>query len=166
MVIGGGIIGYINWSNRYRWPRHPVSSLQDSPPLDRSHWPKAPEWSNQTVMVEVATPDGLKMTNITYYINSLDMKFVRVEPGTFWEGLTKEQALRMKGEHKYGHQVTLTKPYYLAAYETTIRLFEQYDPTFVSRRVPYKRGKGFEDHPAIGVTWRECQQFCRWLSEK
>ncbi|HUK82766.1 MAG TPA: formylglycine-generating enzyme family protein [Verrucomicrobiae bacterium] len=166
-VIGGGIFGYVNWSNRYRWPRQPVPSLQDLPPLDKTQWPRPPlAWSNTTVAVEVATPDGLKITNITYYINSVGMKLVRIEPGTFWEGLTKAQSLRMHGEHKYGHQVTLTKPYYIAAYETTIELFEQYDPTFVKRRVWYERGKGFEDHPVIGVKWRECQQFCRWLSTK
>jgi formylglycine-generating enzyme required for sulfatase activity len=166
-VIGGGILAYINWSNRYRWPRKPVASLQDLPALDKSRWPATPvAWSNKTVAVEVATPDGLKVTNITYSVNSLGMKFVRIEPGTFWEGLTKEQALRMNAEKKFGRQVTLTKPYHLAAYEVTIGLFEKYDPTFATRREKYQRGKSFDDHPAIGVTWQEGQKFCRWLSEK
>lgn len=171
-VIGGGLFAWKNWHDRYVWPRKPVPSMQDLPPLDKSHWPKTPvAWSNETVAVEVATPDGLKTTNITYSINSIGMKFVRIEPGTFWEGLTKEQALRMFGETKLGQQVTLTKPYYLAAYETTIDLYETYDPSFAARRPKYqqgkdRRGKGFENHPVEGATWQEAQKFCRWLSEK
>jgi len=166
LVVFAAYFGWKNYSNRYRWPRQPVPSLQDLPAADRSRWPKPAAWSNETVRIEVATPDGLKLENINYRINPLGMKFVRIEPGTFWEGLTREQALRMNGEKKFGHQVTLTQPYYLAAYETTIQLFEQYDPTFAKRRESFQRGKGFENHPALGVTWQECQKFCRWLSEK
>ena len=171
-AIGGGIFAYINWSNRYRWPYKPVASLQDLPPLDKSRWPATPVvWSNETIAVEVATPDGLKTTNITYFTNSLGMKFVRIEPGTFWEGLTPQQAARTYSETKIGRQVTLTKPYYLAAYETTIALYLKFDPSFTKRLPKYQRGKdrfgrGFENHPVEGVTWQEAQEFCRWLSEK
>jgi formylglycine-generating enzyme required for sulfatase activity len=114
----------------------------------------------------VATPEGLKTTNITYFVNSLGMKLVHIAPGTFWEGLTKEQALLVDAPKKFGHQVTLTKPYYLAAYEVTNKLYDEYDPTFVKRRPPYQHGHGYEDHPVEGVTWQESQKFCRWLSEK
>jgi len=166
-VLGGGLLGYANYANRYRWSRQPVPSLQDLLPVDKSHWPKPPvAWSNETVAAEVATPDGMKRTNITYYINSLGMKFVEIRPGTFFEGRTQAQALQMGNERADGHPVTLSKPYYLAAFEITNKLYEKYDPAFVNRRPPYQQGKKFDDHPVEGVTWGECQQFCRWLSAK
>ncbi|MCG3150015.1 MAG: Hercynine oxygenase [Verrucomicrobiae bacterium] len=166
IVTGGGIFAYINYSNRYLWPSDPVSSLQDLPAADRSRWPKPTAWSNVTVEVETATPAGIVWTNITYFVNSRGMKFVRIEPGSFWQGLTERQAKRMFAYRKIGQPVTLTKPYYLAAYETTLAEFEEYDPSFKKRREPYQRGNGFTNHPVIGVKWQESQKFCRWLSEQ
>ena len=36
---------------------------------------------------KTATPDGIKPAKVTYYINSIGMKLVRIEPGTFLMGL-------------------------------------------------------------------------------
>src|SRR6185503_7389139 len=119
-LVGGAIFAYMNWHNRYVWPRKHAEWLLDLPPLDASALPKnPPPWRIETNLVKVATPAGLKPTNITYYVNSHGMKFVRITPGTFWEGLTKEQAMRLNAGKKLGHQVTLTKPYFLAACEVT-----------------------------------------------
>ena len=75
----------------YRKQWHFVPWMQDLPPVDRSNWPKPPvAWSNESVEVQAATPDGLKRTNITYVINSIGMKLVRIEPGTFVMGLDDE----------------------------------------------------------------------------
>ncbi len=163
-ILGGGIFAYVNWSNRYRWPRKPVPSLEDLPALDRSNWPKTPvAWSNESVVVEVATPDGLKTASLTYHINSLGMKLVCILPGTFWTGRTDQQA-RMMGEAKGNwHPVTITKPFYLAAFEVTNRQFEQFQK---HTRPKYQRGNRYDDHPVEGVSWRDAQRYCRWLSEQ
>ncbi len=135
--------------------------------MDRSKWAKTPAvWKTETVEIECATPDGVKRKSIVYHSNTLGMKLVRIEPGSFWMGLTKEQAARMSAEKKIGCPVTLTKAYYLAAHETTLPLFEQFDPTFKQRRLKHQRGNDFDAHPVEGVTWQEAQKFCRWLSEK
>ncbi|NQU11694.1 hypothetical protein HQ590_12945, partial [bacterium] len=161
-VAGGGLFAWRNWHNRYVWPRQPVPSHQDLPPADRSQWPQPPiPWQTPVTAVTVATPAGQQPTNITYHVNALGMKFVRIEPGSFWMGLTAEQAARTSAEKKIGGPVTLTKPYYLAAHETTVALFEQFDPGFKTRRQKYQRGDGFESHPVDGVTWQEAQRFCR-----
>jgi formylglycine-generating enzyme required for sulfatase activity len=166
-LAGGAIFAYVNWHNRYVWPRKHREWLLDLPPLDASALPKnPPPWKIETNLVEVATPTGLKPTNITYYVNSLGMKFVRITPGTFWEGLTKEQAMRLNAGKKLGHQVTLTKPYYLAAYEVTNEQFEQFDPAHAKHRAKYQRGEDGGQHPIEPIKWRPAQEFCRWLTQK
>jgi formylglycine-generating enzyme required for sulfatase activity len=80
------IIDRLNYAYRQRW--HFVADMQDLPAADRSRWPRSPApWTNETVEVEVATPNGLKRAPITYFINSLGMKMVRIEPGSFRMGL-------------------------------------------------------------------------------
>jgi formylglycine-generating enzyme required for sulfatase activity len=80
------LIDRLNYWYRQRW--HFVASMQDLPPADRSHWPKPPvPWTNETVEVEAATPEGLKRLRVAYFVNSIGMKLVRIEPGTFRMGL-------------------------------------------------------------------------------
>jgi sulfatase modifying factor 1 len=163
-IVAGGLYGYKNYSDRYIWPRRPIPWVQDLPPEDKSGWPKTPvAWSNESVVVRVATPDGMKTTNITYYVNSIGMKFVRVEPGTFMMGLTPQQSQRLHTPHHPWHQVTLTNGFYLAAFETTNKDYEQFAK---HSRPKYQRGKDGDRHPVEPVTWEDAVKFCRWLSAK
>src|SRR5271170_4609985 len=136
-LVGGVVLIALLWvvgdrlNHWYRKQWHFVPWMQDLPPVDRSNWPKPPvAWSNESVGVQAATPDGLKGTNITYAINSMGMKFVRIEPGTFVMGLDEELSKEVGPEHPLGgpmyvqHRVTLTKPYYMGAFEVTNK---QYD---------------------------------------
>jgi formylglycine-generating enzyme required for sulfatase activity len=169
--IGGGLYAVKIRRDHIVWPRRPIPWVQDLPPVGKSAWPKTPvAWSNETVTVQVATPDGLKSTKITYYINSIGMKFVRIEPGTFMMGLTDQQARRLVAPHHPLHRVTLTKPYYLCAFETANRDYERFDPGHKKHRPFYQR-KGreswnSEEHPVEPVTWQDAMKFCRWLSAK
>jgi len=166
LLLGGGVFGFFNWYNRYVWPS-PVSWMQDLPAEDRSQWPRVPVlWSNVTVEVNTANPEGMRKTNIAYFINSVGVKLVRIEPGTFRMGLSEEEIRRFRYGNQLGHQVTLTKPYYLGAFEILNREYEQYDPHHRSKRPSYQRGKDGDQHPVEGVTWRDAQLFCRWLSQK
>jgi formylglycine-generating enzyme required for sulfatase activity len=165
------LIDRINFAYRQRW--HFVASLQDLPPVDRSRWPHPPvAWSNDTVEVQAATMDGMKPAKVTYYINSLGMKLVRIEPGTFLMGLPDNltnavgPVAPVGGPMYTQHQVTLTKPYYIGAFEVTNKQFDMFDVDRKHRRPRYQEGPDYDNHPVQPVTWQEAQLFSRWLSEK
>jgi formylglycine-generating enzyme required for sulfatase activity len=178
-LIGAVVLIAVCWvigDRLNRWYRkqwHFVPSMQDLPPVDRSTWPKPPvAWSNESVDVQIATPEGLKRTNITYIINSIGMKFVRIQPGTFVMGLDDELSTEVGPADPLGgpmyvpHRVTLTRPYYMGAFEVTNKQYDQYDTQHAHRRPKYQLGPDGDNQPAEPITWQDAQLFCRWLSAK
>jgi formylglycine-generating enzyme required for sulfatase activity len=173
VVVVGGLV-YVGDRINFWWRQHwhgPIASVQDLPPLDRAAWPKQPAaWSNETREVEVATPAGLRRVTLPYSINSLGMKLVRIEPGSFRMGqsaaLTRDTgpARPVGGSMFVEHDARLTKPCFIAAFETTNQQFEQFDSAHA--RPQFQRGADGDRHPAQPVTWRRAQEFCRWLSAK
>jgi formylglycine-generating enzyme required for sulfatase activity len=118
------------------------------------------------------------------FTNSIGMKFIRIEPGTFimgWDGSKLPEqittATEFSGNRKVHipengdydepptHKVTITKPFYMGVYEVTNREYEFFDPLHI-----YARGKkGFSidhDEAVVFVNWHEAKAFCDWLSEK
>jgi formylglycine-generating enzyme required for sulfatase activity len=176
--LGGGVlatlallIDHLNHWYRKQW--HFVASMQDLPPEDRSHWPKPPvTWPNETVEVEATTPGGMKRIKVSYYINFIGMKFVRIEPGSFVMGLTDALAREVGPKDPEGgpmyvqHEVRLTRPYLIGAYEVVNKQFELFDRSHVARWPACQQGPSGDNHPVEPVTWQEAQKFCRWLSEK
>ena len=161
-----GFFAWKNWHDRYVWPA-PVASMQELPPEDRSGWPKEPvAWKTETVTVRTATPEGMKPTEVAYHINSIGMKHVRIEPGTFHAGLSDAQMRQLHMSLEHGHQVTLTRPYFIGAFEVRNSDYEKFKPDHARQRPKYQRGRDGDDHPVEPVTWREAQEFCRWLSAK
>ena len=160
-VVAGGLYYYKVWRDRHVWPA-PLASMRDLSPLVRKG--PAISWSNETETVEAATPDGLRATNITYFINFIGLRLVHIEPGTF---------LMRAGEHHpsrrpeimrvTGRPVTITHGFYLGAFEVTNRQFEKFKK---HQRPKYQRGRDGDEHPVQPVTWREAQEFCRWLTIK
>jgi formylglycine-generating enzyme required for sulfatase activity len=141
--------------------------MQDLPALDRAAWPKPPRpWTNRAERVEAATPQGLQDRSFHYHINTIGMPLVRIEPGNFLMGLSPRLMRQLRFQQQTGHPVTLTKPFYLGAFEVTNRQYEQSDASHAKRRPPYQRGPSGDDHPVQPVTWQEAQRFCRWLSQR
>ena len=121
------------------------------------------------------------------YTNSIGMKFVRIEPGTFDMGYgddgqlpqeildAKEHGGRSIGLSQFGgrgdydehptHKVTITEPFYMGIYEVTNRQYERFDPLHT-----HLRGKkGFSsdnDEAVVFVNWHQAKAFCDWLSSK
>jgi formylglycine-generating enzyme required for sulfatase activity len=162
------LIDRVNFWYRQQWHFDPT--MQDLPPL---------AWTNETVEVQAATPEGMKPAKATYYINSIGMKLVRVEPGRFLMGLPDDLTNsigprnprgggpeRQDGPMYLQHQVTLTKPYIIGAFEVSNKQFDLYDTQHKHRRPFYQQGSDGDNHPVQPVTWQEAQLFCRWLSEK
>jgi uncharacterized protein (TIGR02996 family) len=95
-------------------------------------------------------------------INSLGMEFVRIPAGTFLMGAPRDEENRYDDELPR-HSVTLTRPYYLAAYQVTQGMFHHVMGTNPSRFNEERRGG--PNHPVDFVTWIEAEEFCRRLGE-
>jgi len=111
------------------------------------------------------------------YTNSIGMKFVRIEPGTFEMGQPKAsvppevivQGLDFLADGDFDerpvHRVTITRPFYMGVYEVTNFQYELFDPLHKSLRG--KQGLSTEDDEAVlNVSWYDADRFCRWLSHQ
>ncbi len=95
------------------------------------------------------------------FVNSIGMKFVRIEPGFFLMG--QEQG--GDWDERPVHNVTITQPFYVAVTEVTNAQFEQFDSQH--RKLRGKLGFSSEDNEAVVfVSWYEAAKFCEWLSKK
>jgi formylglycine-generating enzyme required for sulfatase activity len=109
------------------------------------------------------------------FTNSIGMKLVRIDPGTFTMGFDgKARGDALKPEHiprKYlksgnydespRHKVTITNSFYVSETEVTIEQFKQFRRDF-----PGFKAK-LDGHPYVsGISWYDAVAFCRWLSAK
>ncbi len=109
------------------------------------------------------------------FTNSLGMPLVRIEPGSFMMGmgstpLPKEVAPRPHlawgdFDERPAHRVTITRPFYLGAFEVTNRQYESYDGNHRKLRGKLGFSKG-DDEAVVFVSWHEAAGFCRWLSRR
>jgi len=109
------------------------------------------------------------------YTNSIGMKFVRIEAGSFDMGFLQKRLDKSLCRYDYQrdgdadehpvHRITISKPFYIGAYEVTNAQYEKFDP---SHR--YLRGKlGFSienDEAVVFVSWYDANAFCEWLSAR
>jgi formylglycine-generating enzyme required for sulfatase activity len=115
------------------------------------------------------------------FVNSIGMRFVRIEPGSFQMGndaALNEDIVKVTeigndvkiwlpehgdNDERPVHNVTITKPFYMATTEISNKQFERYE-----RRHALLRGKdGFSidpDEAVVFVSWHDATAFCEWLS--
>jgi formylglycine-generating enzyme required for sulfatase activity len=122
------------------------------------------------------------------FTNSIRMKFVRIEPGTFDMGYgsggeldekvlaaTERSGDRRIGLERFGkngdfdeyptHKVTISKPFYMGIYEVTNHQYEQFQQLHLHIRG--KRGFSIDsDEAAVFISWNQAKAFCEWLSKK
>lgn len=104
------------------------------------------------------------------FTNSIGMKFVPIEPGTFTMGQDGPLCDRKMGNHperdndadfdeKPAHRVTLNKAFQMAVTEVTLGQYRQFKPGF-------RRDNGKDDEAVSGIGWHNAVAFCQWLSAK
>ena len=123
------------------------------------------------------------------FVNSLDMLFQPIQPGSFMMGSPPNEPGRLKDETR--HHVKLTRPYYIQNTEVTAGQFKQFvESTDYSTEAEkgggcwitgngtgwkQKPGTDWEkpgsitfgdDLPVVCVSWNDARAFARWLSEK
>ena len=91
-------------------------------------------------------------------VNSIGMTLVRIPAGSFEMGSPATETGR--GNDEQQHEVTLTKPYYIGAYEVTQVEYQQVMNTNPSAF------KFSDRHPVEQINWPQAVAFCRDLSAR
>jgi formylglycine-generating enzyme required for sulfatase activity len=121
-------------------------------------------------------PPTVQGTTAVPITNSLGMKLVRIEPGTFTMG-QDGPPVAGKGDmathpaefgsadwdEKPAHRVMITRPFAMAATEVTVAQYRRFDPDF-GKQTPARRPA--DDEAVAGVTWTQAAAFCDWLSKQ
>ena len=108
--------------------------------------------------------------------NSIGMRFVRIERGTFQMGETAaplpDEVVEGCPQRENGdfdeypvHEVTISRPFFLGACQVTNAQYEQFDPEHRALRGKVGFSKD-DDEAVVCVTWHDAVAFCEWLSEK
>ena len=105
------------------------------------------------VLLVVSPAFGQQPKEIT---NSIGMKLVLVHPGSFTMGSPVEEVGRFRNETS--QKVTLSKSYYLGAYEVTQG---EYEKVMGANPSSFKGAK----NPVEMVSWDDAVSFCKKLSE-
>ena len=110
---------------------------------------------SKTVPNEIANSTDSK-TVPNEFANSIGMKLVLIHPGSFTMGSPVREIGRE--EYEPQHEVTLTKSYFLGAYEVTQ---DQYQKV-MGRNPSYFKGA---KNPVESVSWEDAVSFCKKLSK-
>ncbi len=120
-----------------------------------------------------------------------DMKFLLIPPGDFFMGSNQagQDKSRTSSLSFPQHQVTISKPFYLAETETTLaqyRSFVEATGYVTKPELPggtawgkeqdiWRRGRYswkemggyplYDQHPAVNLTWYDALAYCDWLNE-
>ena len=111
--------------------------------------------------------------------NSIGMKLVPIQPGTFTMGQDGPPLEDYMGQHRLGemykdidridfdekpaHKVTITQPFHIGVAEVTVAQYRQFDPSF---KTSDAKSKPADDDAASGISWHKAVAFCEWLSKK
>ncbi len=134
--------GYINWL----WSQSKTCAMDMPQANGASKTIREPEgapilsgdlpegWTKKQKSVTVATPEGEKRMHITYYTNTIGLRFVRIPAGEFHMGsqLSVEQVVQnspcvrekwYEDEHPR-HRVRISKPFFIGATEVSREHYE------------------------------------------
>ncbi|MHC4526941.1 MAG: SUMF1/EgtB/PvdO family nonheme iron enzyme, partial [Planctomycetota bacterium] len=107
------------------------------------------------------TAFGAEMPTTKEFTNSIGMKFVHIEPGSFMMGSVEGGDFDERPVHK----VNITRPFYMAVTEVTNAQYEQFDLEHRQFRGKHDLSTAY-DQAAIYVSWNEAVEFCEWLVRK
>ena len=88
--------------------------------------------------------------------NSIGMKMVLIHPGSFTMGSPEEE--KGRGPNETQHEVTISKSYYLGAYEVTQSEYEK----LIGKSLSIHKGP---KNPVEMVSWKDAVTFCKMLTE-
>jgi len=89
------------------------------------------------------------------FVNSVGMKFVRIESGSFIMG----QQDGGDWDERPVHRVTITRPFWMAVTEITNAQYEQFDLEHHELRGKLGLSK-LDDEAVVFISWHEASKFC------
>lgn len=101
------------------------------------------------------------MSGLKLFINSLDVEFVLIHAGTFLMGSPENEVGRKSDETQ--HKVTISKSFFMSRTPVTQGQWNRLKSTPWHGPSLAPRG---ERCPATWVTWEDCMEFSRELTEK
>ncbi|MCP4642494.1 MAG: alpha/beta fold hydrolase, partial [bacterium] len=109
----------------------------------------------------LAEPAAGENTMLESFTNSIAMRFVRIEAGSFTMG----QETGGNWDEQPAHEVRIGAPFHMSASVVTNTQYELFDPEH--RKLRGKKGfsKG-DDEAVVFVSWHDAVECCEWLSEK
>jgi formylglycine-generating enzyme required for sulfatase activity len=121
------------------------------------------------LFVACAVVEAALATEPKEITNSIGMKLVRIEPGTFTMGqdgppadyqtvLHADRCDQADWDERPSHRVTITTALHIATTEATNAQYRQFKPG--------ANAAGKDDEAAIFVSWHDATKFCEWLSAK
>jgi formylglycine-generating enzyme required for sulfatase activity len=102
--------------------------------------------------------------------NSIGMKLVRIDAGTFLMGSQGGELERNAQEHQ--HEVVISKPFYIGKFEVTQEEYEKImgkNPAAFSKTGQHQNtvaGLDTRRFPIEMVSWHEAKEFCQKLTDK
>jgi formylglycine-generating enzyme required for sulfatase activity len=92
------------------------------------------------------------------FVNGVGMEMFLIPSGKFEMGSVGSGA---QANEQPVTPVTLSC-FYMARFPVTNAQYEKFDPAHRSRRAPWAD----DNHPVVYVSWKEAEDFCRWLSKR
>ena len=94
--------------------------------------------------------------------DGVEMRFVRIAPGTFARGSTPTEPGRDRDEGPV-HEVMLTRAFFLGVHEVTQA---QWTAVMGSNPAVFRRGPEAPRRPVESVSWEDCQRFIARLNAR
>ena len=136
--------------------------------------PSSADLSISKKTLEVGTPQGLIEKEFKIHTNSVGMQFTRIPAGGFtmgWEGGSEEWRDAVGRVHTRiprhmipEHPVAIENDFFIGTHVVTKAQYEKVieEPDWPLMALWW----GNDNHPAIGINWFDCLEFCKRLSEK
>lgn len=138
-------------------PARPAAAAPARPAVPQATLPAARKTPARVVNLSPAarTADRQKYPN---FVNGLGMEMFLIPAGKFEMGSVAPGA---QLNEQPVTPVTLSC-FYMARFPVTNAQYEKFDPSHRSKRAPWAD----DNHPVVYVSWKEAEDFCRWLSKR
>ncbi len=132
----------------------------------------------QVVVARSRERSFFRLAQTMPFTNSIGLRMVPIPAGAFtmgyWQSTPLDSSIvnvsnwvPSNGDYdeKLAHQVTITQPFHMSAFEVSNSQYEQFDPSHYALRG--QLGFSTSDSEAVVfVSWDEAKAFCDWLSAR
>jgi len=105
---------------------------------------------------------GAEMPSSKQFTNTVGMKLVRIEPGSFLMGQEEGGDF----DERPVHEVEITRGFFICTTEVTNAQYEKFRPGWRQMSGKPAELSNADDEAVIHVSWQDAVDFCRWLSDK